>query len=265
MSQITALMLDSREPEWVRNLKFGGIPTMVTLLETGDMQAVTDDNCTLIIERKTLSDFLNTLREDRLFPQLARMTEIKNAQQAVGETCTQYCYIVITDPITANNEGKVIADRGVTGWSFASVMGTILSIQEMGVFVVFANGDLDYENTVIRIGKRDRKPHTNIVAPRPAKMLGPKIDFLTGIPGIGVEHAQSILEWSDNNVAHALIGLVDMNVRAPIPLSVRKRLRTQLLSMADNESLELVLHGDITNAPVEGNLTHLLKGEKQNA
>jgi len=239
MNNITGIMIDNREPEWVQSLKFGGIPTIVTLLDTADVQAVTDDGCTLLIERKTLSDFLNSIADDRMFVQLARMTEVKNAQQAAGEICTQYCFLVITDPITADHNGKVITDRGVTGWSFASVMGTILSIQEMGVFVCFANGDLDFENTILRIGKRSRAPHTNIIAPRPAKMLGPKIDFLTGISGIGVEHAQSILDWSDNNIAHALVGLMDMDIKAPVSLSIRKRLRTNLFGLQEDEKLEI--------------------------
>ena len=73
-------MVDNREPEFFQKLKFGGVPTMVTQLETGDVQAVTDDGCTLVFERKTPSDFLNSLKDERLFPQMARMTELRNAQ-----------------------------------------------------------------------------------------------------------------------------------------------------------------------------------------
>jgi len=239
MPQITGIMIDQREPDWIKSLKFGGIPTIVTLLDTADVQAVTDDGCTLLIERKTLSDFLNCIADGRIFQQLARMTENKNAEHAAGENSTQYCYLVITDLITADHNGKVITDRGVTGWSFASVMGTILSIQEMGIFVVFANGDLDFENTIIRIGKRSRAPHTNIIAPRPAKMLGPKIDILTGLPGIGIENAQKILEWAGDNLAHALTGLTDIEIKSPVGLPLRRRLRT-LMGLQEGENLEVV-------------------------
>lgn len=239
MSQITALMIDSREPEWVQAFKFGGIPTMVALLETGDVQAVTDDGATLVFERKTPDDFLNSLKDERLFPQLARMTEIRNAEQRAGEPVTNWPYLIITEPITANNAGKVITDRGVTGWSFASVMGTLLSIQELGVFVVFANGALDYEDCILRIGRRSRNPHINIMPPRPANVLGPKAAFLSSLPGIGIDRVQEILDWSGHNVAHALIGLTDMDIKSPITLGLRRRVR-ELMGLRDGENLEII-------------------------
>ena len=220
---ITAIMIDSREPEYFQKLKFGGVPTMVTMLDTGDAQAVTDDGCTLIFERKTLSDFLNTLAEDRLFPQLARMTELKNAQ-LYGESLNYWPYLIITDPITADHNGKVIAERGVTGWTYSSVMGTLLSIQELGVFVVFCNGQNDYQDCILRIGKRSRAPEMRIPSPRVAKMLGPKMDFLTGIPGIGIEKAQEILDWAGNNLWDALTGLIDFDIKSPIGIVLRKRI-----------------------------------------
>ncbi len=245
---ITALMIDAREPEWIQKLKFGGVPCMVTTLETGDIQAVTDDGCTLVFERKTATDFLNTLKEERLFPQLARMTELRNAQ-LYSESLNYWPYLVITGQFLPGANGKVVADGRVTGWSFEKVQGTLLSIQEMGIFVVFANGDLDYENTILRIGRRNREPAIKVLAPRPAKMLGPKFDFLAGIDGIEVAYAEKILTWSDDNVAHALAGLVDMEIKAPVPINVRRRLR-DMLGLCEGENLEIV--GTKFTEPVKG-------------
>jgi ERCC4-type nuclease len=236
---ITAIMIDNREPEYFQHLKFAGVPTMVTLLECGDVQAVTDDGCTLVFERKTPSDFLNSLRDDRLFPQLARMTEIRNANHRMDEPMTYWPYLVITGQFLPNGNGKVTADGRETGWSYASVMGTLLSIQEMGIFVVFANGDLDYEETILRIGKRDRKPKMRILPARPAQILGPKAAFLSSLPGIGIEKMQEILDWSGNNVAHALIGLTDMEIKSPVGLALRRRLR-DVLGLQEGENLEIV-------------------------
>jgi hypothetical protein len=255
---ITAIMIDSREPEWIQHLKFGGVPTMVTMLETGDVQAVTDDGCTLVFERKTPSDFLNTLKDERLFPQIARMTEARNAAHRMDEPLTYFPYLVITGSFLPGANGKVTADGRETGWNFAAVMGTILSIQEAGVFVVFANGDLDFEETVLRIGKRDRKPQMRILPARPATMLGPKAAALCSLPGIGIENMQTILDWSNNHLGHALIGLTDMEIKSPIGLSARRRIR-DLYGLQEGENIEIVLRGEVNQIPVEGELAHLVK------
>jgi len=251
MTQIVALTIANTEPDFFKNLKFGGVPKMIDHdPKAFDVTALTNDGCTLVFERKTPTDFLNSLKDERLFPQLARMTEVRNAQQAMNEPLTYWPYLIITGLFLPNGNGKVVADGRETGWGFTSVMGTILSIQEMGVFVVWCDTDLDYEDCILRIGKRSRDPQTKIVAPRPARNLGSKIDFLTGIPGIGVEHAQSILERAGDNVAHALVGLTDPNIKAPIGLALRKRFRN-LLQLQDCESLEIV-GTEITEPIVEG-------------
>jgi ERCC4-type nuclease len=239
MPNITAILIDSREPDFIKNLKFGGLPTSVAFLETGDILAVTDDAHTLIIERKTPDDFLNSLKDDRLFPQLARMTEQRNAQQLSGSLVTIWPFLVITDVFTADKNGKVITDRGVTGWSFSAVMGAILSIQEMGVFVVFCNGQNDYQDCILRLGKRNRSNEMKLLPPRPASILGPKAAFLAGLPGVGMERVQELLDWSDNNVGHALIGITDMEIPAPIGKSLRKNIRA-LLGLEDSQNLDLI-------------------------
>lgn len=238
MPTITAIMIDSREPDSVKNLKFGGIPTTVTMLETGDIYAVTDDGHTLVIERKTQDDFLNTLKDERLFPQLARMVEKRNAQIAAGEPVTEWAYLVIEEPFTADRSGKVITSRGVTGWSWASLQGTLLSIQELGVMVVYANGALDYQDCILRIGRRNRDAQMRVMPAKVPNVLGPAEVFLTSLPGIGIERAHEVLEWADHNVAHALIGLTDMEIKSPVGLAMRRKLR-DVIGLEDGYNLEL--------------------------
>lgn len=241
MPKIEAVVIDSREPDHIKTLKFGGIPVMIDTLPTGDIKALTDDGYELLIERKTPDDFLNTLKDDRLFPQIARMTEKRNAQILAGETPTSWAYLVITDVITANHDGKAITQRGVTGWSFAAMMGTILSIQEMGVLVLFCNGDADFQDCVLRLGRRNHDATMRIMPARIPNVLGPKATFLAGLPGIGIERVQEILDWSDHNLAHALSGLTDLEIKAPIGISLRKNIR-DLLGLQDNENFEVVVN-----------------------
>jgi len=238
MPQITAILIDSREPDSVKSLKFGGLPTMVTFLETGDVQAVTDDGHTILVERKTPEDFLGSLKDDRLFVQLGRMAQERYDQQLSGKPITSWPYLVVTEPFTVDKNGKVITERGVTGWAYSAVMGAILSIQEMGVFVVFAGGPVDYENCILRIGKRSRTDVMNLLPPRPANILGPKATFLASLPGIGIERVQDILAWCDNNVGHALIGLTDLTINAPIGVGMRRNIKN-MLGLEEHQTLEL--------------------------
>lgn len=263
MPKITAVMIDSREPEWVQKLKFGGVPVLVDMLPTGDVQAVTDDGHTLIIERKTADDFLNTLKDDRLFPQMARMVEIRNQQLASGQPVTSWPYLIIQEPITANHDGKVVTGRGVTGWTWPAVMGTLLSIQELGVAVMFANGQLDFEDSVLRLGKRNRAPQMRIMPPRMPNVLGPKAAFLAALPGVGIERVQDVLEWAGDSVAMALIGLTDLEIKSPVGFTLRRQIRA-ILGLADNENIEIVLQGEPNRVPVHADLSKLLTQEECN-
>lgn len=250
---ITAIVIAQTEPDWVKNLSFGGVPKLIDKTpDAHDFVVITDDGCQLIIERKTPGDFLNGIKpeDNRTFTQVARMSEMRMAQHRVDEQLTVFPYMLITGQFLPDGSGKVVAEGRVTGWGYAAVQGTILSIQEAGVFVIFCNGDLDVEDAIIRISKRDRKPATRILPARPAKMLGPKFDFLTGIAGIGVEHAQAILEWSGNNIAHALVGLTDTEIKSPVGIALRRRIR-DLMGLQENENFEII-GTQITEPILEG-------------
>ena len=71
---IASVIIDSREPDWVQRLDFG-VPAAVTALDAGDLWVATTDAQTLIIERKTPTDLLNTIKADRLFQQVIGMRQ----------------------------------------------------------------------------------------------------------------------------------------------------------------------------------------------
>jgi len=272
MSQITAVLIDSREPDWIKALTFGGIRNPLEkcpMLDSGDILAVTDDGFELLIERKTPDDLLNTLKEKRLFPQIARMNEKRNAQLIAGEIPTVWTYLVVTDSITSHHNGKAITPRGVTGWEYSAVQGALLSVQDMGTQVVYCNGDSDFEKCVLRLGHRSRNPEMIIEHPREtlqinelldeqiiskvkinlppariAKMLSDQGNVLLGLPGIGMETVLEILVWSNGNLSHALSGLTDLSIPAPIGTQRRKTIKT-LLGLEDNQSLEILQQKEI--------------------
>jgi len=241
---IEAVIVDSREPEWVQQLKFDGIPTSVAMLDTADVQAVTDDGMIIAIERKTSDDLLGSLRDERLFPQMARLAEPRLDQLLHnGSQPTWWPYLVITGKLIPSDDGKTITERGVTGWNYSSVQGALLSFQEMGVFVIHADNDAQFESVVLRLGNRKRSEIQNILPPRPGMVLGQGAALLASLPGVGVDRALELMRWCHNMPAHALVGLTNLKVTAPIGISTRKRIR-KTLGLRDNQSLDLYADED---------------------
>jgi hypothetical protein len=239
---IAAVMIDTREPQWVQRLTFGDAPCSVLMLEYGDIQVATDDGHLLVIERKTPEDFLNSLRDDRLFVQMQRMAEVRLDEQAFGRMTT-WPYLVITGEFRRSGNGHVITDeRGPTGWDYNAVQGALLSFQEMGVFTVFCGGDSDLENCVIRLANRRRDGEYKLLPARPATLLGPGAAFLAGLPGVGVERVTDLMNWAANIPAHALVGITDLEIEAPVPKATRRKIRA-MLGLQDKQSLELWLNG----------------------
>jgi hypothetical protein len=238
MSNIAACLIDSREPTWVQKLSFGGAPCSVLMLKSGDVHVVTEDNHILVIERKTPEDFLNSLRDDRLLVQMQRMSELRLDEQLAGQITT-WPYLVVTGEFRRSGDGHVITDsRGHTGWDYNSVQGALLTIQEMGIFVAFCGGDQDFEDCIIRLANRKRDSDYKLLPPRPAMLLGPGAAFLAGLPGVGVERVTELMQWSANTPAHALVGITDLEMTAPLPTSARKKIRA-LLGLKEKQTLNV--------------------------
>lgn len=237
---ITAVMIDSREPDWVQRLTFGNAPTAVTALDYGDLHAVCDDGCILVIERKTPDDFLNTLKDERLFPQIARMANAKYEGQLFGLSMDHlWPYLVITGQFYPGSGGKTVTPRGITGWSWSSVMGALLSVQEMGVNVVFAANDEDYENCVMIIANRLRTPETQVLPPRPPSLLGPSEQIIASLPGIGMERMKTVMT-ACGTAGWSLVALTDRESQIPgIPPSVKIKVRSAL-KLQDGEQLAIM-------------------------
>jgi ERCC4-type nuclease len=181
MNSIVSVIIDSREPDWVKGLRFGGVPTAVSPLDAGDFLIATSDNCLLGIERKQSDDLLNTLKQERLFPQMVKLREL-----------TQWAYLLIHGPFYPGPDGKIITERQ-TGWEWAAIQGALLTIQEIGVNVVFAPTDLDVERTIIRLAARNREG-PRVLPPRQPNVWGPGEAMLGALPGIGLEKIEALLE-----------------------------------------------------------------------
>lgn len=237
---ITAVMVDSREPQWVQLLPFDGAMKAVTVLECGDLWASTSDGAMVIVERKTSTDFLGSLSDERLWHQLAAM-----------RAKSEWSYLVITGVLQPNPAGLTVTDRGETGWKWASVQGALIRVQECGVVVVHASGDSDYEPTVKRLCARTRSPELVLKPVRTPAVLSPGEQVLASLPGIGLDKAQALLNGF-GSAAWALEALTDMRTKVVKGLhgevrgigDVTKRRVRQALGLPDNGRLVMVNEND---------------------
>lgn len=226
---ISAIIIDSREPDWVKQLNFGDIPTSVQLLEQGDMMAASNDGELILIERKTPDDFLNSLKSDRLMLQLANML-----------TVTRWAYLMITGEFKLGVNGEVVTSR-VTGWNWDAVQGAILSIQEMGVYVVHCQGDEDYEAAIIRLGNRDRSKVAPVPPAKQPHVYTQAEAVLAALPGIGFKRLKPVLDAGGGSPAWAIALLTNLDEveKFPgVPYGDRQRIRN-VLGLKTNEMLAI--------------------------
>lgn len=208
-------MIDQREPDGIKALTFGGVPTIVELLDTGDLHIACDDGTVILVERKTGGDFLNSLKDDRVFRQCANMRHV-----------SPWAYLVITGEFQRGPNGKVIAERE-TGWSWNAVQGALLTIQELGVFVTFAAGETDFEGCIARLAARSHEPEKLLPPERPGVSLSLAEAFLCGLPGIGPERAVTLMDMC-GTAKMALIALTDTQPMQGIPSNVKTNARRVL-------------------------------------
>ena len=236
---ILSVIIDSREPQWVQALTFGGVPTAVVALDAGDFLVATSDNRMLGIERKTSDDLLGTLAKDRLFPQIARLRKT-----------TDFAYLLITGPLLPGPEGKTITNR-VTGWDWSALQGALVTVQELGVNVVYATGDDDLEPAIIRLAHR-RRDDARILPPRQPNVLGPGEAAIASLPGIGLERLQAVLD-ATGEPFWALVALTQSDGEHinGIGPATKQRIRNALGLSGKYADLELVALPKGTEAYVE--------------
>lgn len=233
---MAGIIIDSREPETIRS-QFPG--AAVTMLEYGDAWVACDDGSILLIERKTPEDFLNSLRSGRIFEQIAKMVDPLHLQYLKGEKQTYWPYLIITGVFQPGAKGEVFANGQATGWRWNSVWGALLTVQEMGCMVTFAPSDTEYGGVIMALVRRERSDTITIRPHRMPIPMDAKTALLCTLPQIGEERAEAIMQWAGGVLAHALSGLTDLEIDAPVSKSIRTKIR-RFLGLAEQQTLEFV-------------------------
>ena len=206
---IKSILVDNREPPHVQNISFPNVPVMKMQLETGDLWVKCEDGNTLIVERKEPTDLMASIADNRLFNQAAKMRQVSN-----------WCYVVVTGKI---DDANFIDDTG-RKWTYASIWGALLSVQEMGVMIIFCNGEDDFGPCIERLAKRNRGD-IKVNPVRPNVIFGGAEATLMTIPGIGQEkiygnkekQIPGFLEMFAGSLGLTIMGLSDVRNTRYIP------------------------------------------------
>lgn len=223
---IQSILVDQREPPEIQHLDFGA-PKVITLLDAGDLWLAVDNDM-LIIERKTASDLLASIADGRLFDQCARMR-----QQS------PWCYLVVAGQMRPNQAGYVIRDEyEVTKWRWDALQGALLTVQELGVSIVYCLPD-DFVGCVQRLARRARgEVRMQKQAPN---FLSAGEAVLASLPGIGEERIDLLLDFS-GSPAWALSYLTTLGEPGVdgIGDGIKRRVRAAL-GLNESEILEVII------------------------
>jgi len=228
---IKAAMIDSREPTWIQALTFGTNMVAVTTLEYGDVLATTDDGALVAIERKTADDLLGSLKDGRLWGQIAGMRRQ-----------TAWAYLVVCGPLACSPSGKVITQRGETGWTWVALQGALVKAQQMGVVVTVAADDASFESVVVNLSAHSHNEAEIIKPVKEGILLNDGEQVLASLPGVGQERLEALLAYT-NRPCWALAFLTHMGKSGKVPGigdGTKRRIR-QALQLADNEELSVVV------------------------
>jgi ERCC4-type nuclease len=200
---LVQVLVDSREPDWVRALPFGGAHVVPALIEAGDLLAMTAGGAAVLVERKTAGDLLSSIKDGRLIAQAAAMREV-----------TEWAYLVVTEPMYPGRFGQVLFQptRGrtmalrETAWGWHALQGALTTVQDLGVGVVWCGGDDHFEATALWLFERERGP---VAVPRRTGLPLPEEEsILCALPGVGPERARELLR-ACGSVAWALYALTE--------------------------------------------------------
>jgi ERCC4-type nuclease len=222
-----AIQVDTREPLWVQVLPFSA-DAHAAPLPAGDILGFCSDGVPVLIERKTVPDLLGSIADGRLLTQVAGMLKT-----------TPWCYLLITGTAVPGRNGQVIHDGPHdTAFTWASLQGALLTVQELGCGVVWATGDEDVVYVCERLFARNRG-----LVPlnkRDSGYFSPPMTVLMGLPGIGIKRASDLLQ-QHGSAARALCALLSRDKQPGIGPNTSRILR-QHMGLRPTETLAVLHH-----------------------
>lgn len=148
----TSILMDTREPESLRYLmqKTFGDRLEVCKLDQADYVLTDVDGCCLGIERKRITDFLQSLKTGRLYRQMDRVT-----------TAYLPCLIIegtARSVPSATGAYRMLVSNAPGAWSLGALQMAIWSMQERGVRVIWTFGHDETVDTLrVLLARADKR------------------------------------------------------------------------------------------------------------
>jgi len=233
---MAVVVIDSREPEWIKKLPFGDCATTVSTLDVGDLQVIRDDNTMIFVERKTASDLVASIEDGRLQKQCAAMGEVMREAYSHEEGRRITSILFVTGQLSPRR-GKTVLEGVEINWKWASIQGALLSAQAYGVQVYFGESDYDVEPFILSLLKKELFGSFYLKPTKEHKDLSQTINMLANLPGIGLQKAVMLSERSNDNLIDALRIASDKDMKLPGIGEKTKQAIRKAIGIADNETI----------------------------
>lgn len=189
-----------------------------TTVTAGDINIPLDDGSILAIERKTPSDFLNSIPNRHIFDQVEVMAN--NSKYSAIIVTGSFSYKNKTDEVVIVNKNKMqivlkliqngsfdeakellveIEREGKTNWKGISVRAAIHAIEYSGCPVIFCpenefcNQISELYQLVNKSDKHQGVTKNRIITFPP---IDSRVEFLAQLPGVGMKLADSLLSFA---------------------------------------------------------------------
>jgi DNA excision repair protein ERCC-4 len=164
-------------------------------LDVADYHFDTYDGKHVLIERKTGSDLLSSIGNNRLRNQVGRMSRVDNAIPIV----------LVEGYIGAAHDGTVrlVGSRSETRWPYTVVEIFLLGCQFAGTYVISSANEICTAHVIVDLAKHFAKADYATIHERAKVKLehagecdlrDMQIDVITSLPGIGPHMARAMLD-----------------------------------------------------------------------
>lgn len=189
------------------------------------------DGTMLVCRYMPTGELLDYIRTQRLPALLAQLRQ----------RGSEWIYLILDGELKPNTSGKTVHNQNVTAFDWKAIQGTLLSIQEAGVGVVWLQSVEQLQDQVYLLAKRDRT-EKRVRPPRDMLFMTPAEDIILALPGIGEDRAHELLKQAGNSAAWLLDLLTDLSSPAKldgIGPETKRKIR-QALGLSDQTRLAVL-------------------------